>query len=185
MILGLSGVSRSGKDSAAKFLIELGWQRVAFADTLREAALAINPIVYSRVSVGGDEAWSDHIRLAHIVSTHGWDKAKQNPEVRRLLQVIGTEAGRDIHGKDCWIMAADAKINSENVVFTDVRFENECEYIRHNGGKVYHIERPGVGPVNSHVSDKLEFEPDGVILNDGTLDDLREKILGVVNATVS
>lgn len=183
MILGFSGVSQSGKDTAAKFLIELGWQRVAFADAVREAALAINPNVYGKTYIGtkNDCSFYGYSRLSDYVEQHGWDKAKKNPEVRRLLQTIGTEAGRDIHGQDCWILAAERKITSDKIVFTDVRFENEYWYIHSGGGKVYRVERPGFGPVNSHVSDNFSFEPDGVILNDGTLDELKAKVLELIN----
>lgn len=176
-LIGLNGVAQSGKDSAAKFLIELGWKRIAFADAVREAALAINPIVFDY----DDDGYPEATCLSSLVDNLGWDIAKQNPEVRRLLQVIGTEAGRNIHGPDCWVLAAENKLEpNRNHVFTDVRFPNECEWIQSAGGKVYKVERPGVGPVNSHISDNLELPVDGIIVNDGSLDDLKTKILELV-----
>ena len=45
-IIGLSGFARSGKDEAAKVLVEeFGFKRVGFADKLREVLYALNPLV--------------------------------------------------------------------------------------------------------------------------------------------
>ena len=88
MLIGLTGPPGCGKDTAADHLVKNhGFVRVAFADTIREVALTIDPY--------------DHFfRLSDVINLIGWDRAKRQPEVRRLLQVIGTEAGRDVHGAD-------------------------------------------------------------------------------------
>ena len=83
----LTGCKRSGKDSAAQVLIDRGWVNLAFADPLRTMALAINPIV-------NYDFQCNVVRLKDMVESYGWDFAKRDPEVRRLLQVIGTEAVR-------------------------------------------------------------------------------------------
>ena len=45
-LIGLSGMKRSGKDSTAEILQRnYGFSRLAFADKLREALLALNPSV--------------------------------------------------------------------------------------------------------------------------------------------
>jgi dephospho-CoA kinase len=45
-LIGLSGYARSGKDEAAKVLIEeFGFKRIAFADKLRDFLYALDPIV--------------------------------------------------------------------------------------------------------------------------------------------
>ena len=66
------------------------------------------------------------------------DLFQLGPEVRRLLQVIGTEAGRDIHGIDVWVdMTFDAiqKLGPDQpVVLTDIRFANEAQRLRSHGG---------------------------------------------------
>jgi hypothetical protein len=62
------------------------------------------------------------------------------------------------------------------VVITDVRFANEAAAIRSWGGEIIRIDRPGVGPVNGHVSEAMPFEPDEVIENDGTIEDLQDHL---------
>jgi hypothetical protein len=173
-LIGLAGHAGSGKDEAAKALFPLGYERVAFADAVRRAALAIDPVI-----VGTS---CNNLRLSEFVALVGWQEAKREAEVRRLLQVIGTEAGRDIHGRDCWIKATDRdvanfRLMGRGVVITDVRFSNEARYIQKQGGKVYLIQRPGVGPRNEHASEKLGFDVDGVIVNDGSIDELHRWVL--------
>jgi hypothetical protein len=175
-LIGFTAAARSGKDSAANYLIdEHNFTRVAFADPIRQILHALNPIV---VCFGlCDEAMK---RVQDVVSCHGWDEAKVlYPEIRYLLQRLGTEAGRNILGPNVWVDLAMSQAKKyERVVITDCRFPNECQAIHDHGGTVIRITRPGVGPVNSHVSDQpLPDELiDFTIVNDGTLDDLAMKI---------
>lgn len=170
-IIGLTGYARSGKDEAAK---ALNWTRVAFADAVRDALLALDPIVDCINTEYCDDRL---VRLSSEVN-RGWTSAKKDPEVRRLLQRLGTEAGRNIHGADCWIKIAHRKVEAApgNVVITDVRFANEADAIRSWGGKVIRIERRGVGPCNIHSSEELALDVDAVIENDGTIEDLHNKV---------
>lgn len=180
-LIAFTGYARSGKDSAAQALINAGWVKVAFADAVRDALLALNPLVQ------GSEGYGGAMRLSTLVNHRGWDYAKQHDEVRRLLQRMGTEAGRAIHGAECWTDIAREKVydvlsQGGKAVITDCRFPNEAQRVRHWGGLVVRIDRPGVGPVNGHTSDSLEgIEPDCVIVNDGTVEDLHRKVLGLVD----
>jgi hypothetical protein len=83
MIIGLSGYAQSGKDTTAELLcLNYKYKRQSFADPMRHALMIINPKLDSIT------------RLSEYVDDYGWDMAKQNPEVRRLLQVFGTDFGR-------------------------------------------------------------------------------------------
>ena len=46
------------------------------------------------------------------------------------------------------------------------------------------VDRPGVGAVNTHVSDQLDFVPDYVVENDGSLEDLFLKVGELLNSIV-
>lgn len=169
-IVGLCGYARSGKDCAAQALIADGFERIAFADAVREALLALDP----DLAYDGANPQS----VVDAVTLYGWDRAKGERDMRRLLQRMGTEAGRNIHGPDCWVNIARRKIEATtaNVVLTDVRFPNEAAMVRELGGHVIRIDRPGVGPVNGHASEALAFEPDAVIENSGTVEELHAKV---------
>lgn len=168
MIIGLSGYARSGKDTVAELLcLNYGFKRISFALPMRDAIYTLNPLV------------DGFNRVADLVEDYGWDIAKANTEVRRLLQVFGTDVGRNIFGETFWIEQAFKRAEEyERVVFSDVRFPNEANAIQERGGDVWRINRHGHSPINSHISehamDNYLFKH--VVYNDGTLDDLSNEI---------
>lgn len=178
-LIGMSGYAGSGKDTAAQVLIdEYGFTRIAFADVLREMALAIDPYVYlgSVPDDAGIRFIGEYRRLYDVINMYGWDIAKNYFEdVRRLLQRLGTEAGRQILGENIWVDTALRRAEGD-VVVTDVRFPNELQAIYEQDGIVIRVERPGVGPRNDHPSEtaltNAEFTT--VIQNDGTIADLHQ-----------
>jgi hypothetical protein len=166
VLIGLMGWATSGKDSFGGFLVEDGYTRFAFADGVRDLAYRIDPYVLL----------SNGRRLRKMVDLVGWDKAKQVPEVRSLLQRIGNET-REVCGDDVWIRAVEKKMvgGPENVVITDVRYRNEAEFIKAKGGHLFRICRLGVGPLNDHISenDLNDWPADVDIHNDTDLEDLK------------
>jgi len=144
-LIGLTGYSQHGKDSVGAFLVErFGYTRFAFADQLKEMVYRLNPII------------ENDVRLQEMVTEQGWDQAKTHPEVRRTLQVLGTECVRDILGVEAWIDALSRKLGAAGVlnddaqgfwpgpttaVITDVRFPNEAAAIHRWGGQVWMIVR--------------------------------------------
>ena len=167
MIIGLSGYARSGKNTVADILGP-NYRQVSFAEPMREAILKLNPLIV------GDS------RLSDIVDEEGWHGAKTYGEARRLLQVFGTGVGREMFGENFWVnIAFTGILPTDDVVFTDVRFVNEAQAIKRLGGEVWRINREGVDAVNAHVSEHAldDWEFDRVIDNNGTLDELREKVV--------
>lgn len=171
MLVGLTGYAGSGKDAAAAGLTASGWKRVSFAEPIRQILLVLNPFLPSGLT------------LQTVVREQGWDGAKKSPEVRRLLQVMGTEVGREMIDDDLWTKLAKKSWDNyfkqgHNVVVTDVRFKNEADAIRFNGGKIIRIHRDGVKPANNHVSDtgvdllSVDYE----IVNNGTVEDLQKTL---------
>lgn len=192
-IIGLNGVAQSGKDSAALYLVScLDFRQRAFADKLRAVLYGTDPYV-PLVGLGSlviPDGWA---RLRDLVDRMGWDEAKTTyPEVRRLLQLLGTEGVRDNLGWQTWINAAFADIDEargisplddgtdeSRWVFTDARFPNEIDAIHERGGQVWRITRPGVGAVNAHQSEQTipDDQIDLEIVNDGALTDLGSRVL--------
>lgn len=169
-IIGLTGAARSGKDTAAGFLVAArGYERIAFADALRNMVMAgfgIEP-----EDMDGD-AKEREIE---------WLGASP----RFLLQTLGTEWGREHLGPDVWVKVAWRAMmesGAKRVVFTDVRFNNEAQAIRNSGGVVVRITRPSIGAVvREHVSESGIHERyvSHEIVNGGTLAELREAILKI------
>jgi hypothetical protein len=164
-VIGLTGYAQSGKDTVASILVKkYGYRRIAFADKIRDFLYGINPMV----------ACSPTGYLQDLVNLVGWNEAKKEPQVRRLLQDLGISA-RELLDENIWITSALGKINSgERVVVTDVRFENEAMMIKLMGGQLWRVKRVGVGPVNDHVSEsELDgYKVDQIFVNNGSIEDL-------------
>lgn len=154
MIIGLSGYAQSGKDTVGSLLVDaFGFERVAFADKMKEIALTLDPFVSFVEMLPGDDARL--LRLSDVLSAgHGWENAKKSPEVRRLLQRLGTEVGRNMIGTDFWVdLTFQSLLPNKDYVFTDVRFPNEAEAISAAGGWMVRVSRPSFGPANDHLSE--------------------------------
>lgn len=180
-VVGLSGFARSGKDATAKVLVEkYGFTQVAFADKLREFLYAMDPYV----SGGFDSRFggTEYRRVQSVIDTFGWDGYKESPygpDIRRSLQRLGTEAGRQTLWDTIWIDAAFAGLPDDaKVVVSDARFFNEFDAVRERGGEVWRIERPGVGPANDHASEMeaITYEFDRTINNSRDLSYLEDMI---------
>jgi hypothetical protein len=190
IVIGFTGYAQSGKDTAAEFLVEKGFRRLAFADILRTSLYALNPIVecenHTLTNGAGEvvlDVASDY-RVRDIVDGIGWDRAKtEYPEIRQLLQRLGTEVGRDLFGENFWVERVTRQIhNGDKVVITDVRFENEEAAVHNLGGKVFRIVRPGNRAANTHASEQQvdRLFVDGVIPNNGSLEEYRDAVLSAV-----
>ena len=193
MIIGLSGYAGAGKDTVADILVrEHGFTRVAFADKLKEFAYNVNPII--DVDTWQDE-WEPSnfgaypVFLRDVVDSIGWDEAKRRfPGVRQALQRTGV-AARETFGEDFWVDQVADHIEATpgsfirgavNWVIPDVRFPNEARYIQswRQAGAVIRVNREGVAAVNGHVSEHAldGWEFDGLVENNGSLDDLRSEV---------
>jgi hypothetical protein len=121
---------------------------------------------------------------------------------RDALQLMGTEAGREVFHPDIWVISLLNRARGKDVVITDVRFQNEIKYIQENGGIVIRVKR-GDDPVwfenmtllnaetsrveymskyNVHRSewDWAGCDFDYLIENEGSIGDLRKKIENVL-----
>jgi hypothetical protein len=180
LVVGLSGVARSGKDEAAKILVDrLGFTLISLSEPMHAGLVAMNPLVTT----------TDGLRYADVIRFHGYERAKDLfPEVRRLQQAYGTEGGRDVFGEDCWVDLAFKRV-AENgisrVVIPNIRFANEANAVIERSGVLYRIRRPGVQPVNGHISDNAltddDFDLTMTIENNREIQDLHRTIMHLVS----
>lgn len=185
VIIGLTGPKRGGKNTVAEMLMAFDPDFVAgaFADKLRAMALAVDPYVETMLS-------PNFGRLSRVIELLGWDNAKAFPDVRRLLQRMGTEMGRREIDNDFWVNAFNTFVTKElgadqSLVITDVRFTNEIDYVHQIGGTVWRINRPEAEDGDPHPSERewRDAVPDLTIENTRTLVDLRASVraaLGLV-----
>lgn len=176
MLIGILGCKFSGKDTTADYLVKrYNFKKIAFADPLKDAC---------RILFNFDE---DQLfgNKKEIIDSR-WDISP-----RIAFQYIGTDIFRnkisDIMpniGNNFWVnLAIDnykkiQKTNIEqNVVISDVRFQNEINAIRDNGGIIIKIVRPSLQPNDMHASENItELSGDYEIYNEGSLENLYDKI---------
>lgn len=108
---------------------------------------------------------------------------------RFALQYFGTEVVRAHLARDFWIIAAkrraqEALESGRGVVFGDARFENEAVAAREMGGEVWRVTRgtreiDTVAGGQKHTSEQplASGLVDWEIANDGSIEELRAKIL--------
>lgn len=174
-LIGLTGRAGCGKDTVARFLCEAhGFVQIALADPLRDGIKVM-------LGLTDEQLHNRDLKEASI------DWLGKSP--RELLQTLGTEWGREQVVPDLWLRVAARRIASikasppclhvAGIVVSDIRFENEAEWLRAQGGALWHIARPGIACGNAgHVSEngitKANFDVD--IANDTTIADLEELV---------
>lgn len=112
----------------------------------------------------------------------------ENMTMGRFLQVLGTDAFRDHIHQDIWVNSYDrrrARGGNKPTLTPDTRFPNEVAFVKAAGGVTIYVTRPGYGGRNDgratgHASENKAREFiesfDIHIENDGSLEDLRQKI---------
>jgi hypothetical protein len=132
-IVGICGLIGHGKDTAAGFLIEEGFERISFAGVLKDACA--NIFGWDRILLEGNTSES---RVWRETVDEWWSTRLNIPNFtpRLALQQVGTDALRTHFHHDIWVAACERQIvNSEkNVVISDCRFYNELQAIKNLGG---------------------------------------------------
>jgi hypothetical protein len=121
-----------------------------------------------------------------IIGTEGVRQCYPNYWMEKALQdAHSIEKGLRYSRTHGVIGVAEDHVGVHTAVFTDGRFLNEVDGILKMGGRIYRVKRPGheLAP-HQHTSETEQLQiPDdrlqGVINNDGTLEDLRRTVLGL------
>jgi hypothetical protein len=144
MIVGLLGFIGSGKGTAGDILKDMGFTPVSFAKGVKDVAAEM--FDWPRHLLEGDTEKSREWREQ---PDEFWSKEFGKDFTPRLaLQLMGTEVGRDVFHKDFWVIKMKRyMLNNpdQNFVITDVRFQNEIEFVHDMSGILIEIQR-GVKP---------------------------------------
>lgn len=151
LVIGFCGKKRSGKDLAAAVVqvIEPSFRVFAFGDALKR-------------------------ECAEMLNIHVDDIEKDKELYRPFLQWYGTDFKRRTNS-NYWIDELSRTLDansSVNIAISDVRFENEIEWVRQIGGSVIYIDRDYQEDENSrHASEQVDSIAnlcDQRIVNSGT-----------------
>ena len=173
--IGLAGKAGSGKNTIAQHICysQSLWQ-FSFASTIKNMICALRD---QRV---GYLSWIESGKEDPIPG--------MNLSYRELMQSLG-DWGRN-HHPEFWIDALVCSYAYKNAdrgmligpdewaVITDVRFENEANWIRNQGGVIWHIERKLTPNVRNHVSEAGIQKKSGeaIITNDGSPEMLIDQV---------
>lgn len=167
-LIGITGKAGAGKDTVADYLKAVAnFKAVAFATPIRSALKAI---------FGFEDALFMHPYKEVVLEEYG-----KSP--RQMMQTLGTDWARNLVNRDLWLIlagkkAADYHRLGYNVAITDLRFENEAEYIRKIGGVVWHVDRQSAGTPHAHASEAGVAYVDGDVRidNNSTIARLYEQV---------
>lgn len=211
MIVGFAGKAASGKTTAANYMaasLPGETEIIPMAQVLRTEVETFLRTIGSKVYVplvyGCQD---DKVRVFHVDSERAADACPEWHQfitahadiqdrddltavtVRRILQWWGTEYRRS-GDPDYWTKAWAATAESHDLAMThilidDIRFMNELDTVRSEGGLIIKIERPGFTGAGNHASEtSLDDYQDWnrVIVNAGSLDDLKQQINDLTTA---
>jgi hypothetical protein len=172
-VIGLAGKAGSGKDTIGGLIADLPrWQQIAFADPLR--------VMLVMGGFAKPEQLNDRKLKETPIELHG-------ASPRLLMQTLGTEWGREMIHPEIWIRLLAERVDKfaesgvPGVVITDIRFEDEAEYVRRVGGRVVHVIRPpsAFGLTSSKHRSEAGIKRrygDFLLDNDGMVADLPDKL---------
>lgn len=181
VILALSGHTGVGKDVIARYLIaKHAFIRVGFSDALKhEVATKLRRTLEAHIQQTFSWGLIEQLGMDRLVHRVVWER--RTPVTRALLQEFGSEVRR-ADERDYWVRRTAEKVNdlppSANVVLPDCRFENECRMVRALNGYLLKITRPGYFG-DSHMSEtslNAWTDFDVVLVNNGTVEDLEDKV---------
>lgn len=188
-LIGITGRARSGKDTVANYLEDLLLCSVRYS-----LAAPIKRMLFGLLEA--DTLAEQQELMTNKEQDIDWLGCSP----RKLLQVFGTEGAREHLGQAFWLKFLDrfcentremeeSFVNAEEscpiyVLVPDVRFDNEAKHIKDKDGIIIRVvgDEERSKDVREHASERgisIRYV-DHVIDNDGTLEDLKDKVKQLV-----
>jgi len=171
ILIGFLGKKRSGKSTCAKYIHDnFEFENVAFATGVKIESMKRYSLRKSQM-----ERYKDTI-------DHRWNKTP-----RDIFKEIGMS--RRIDNPDYWVFYLRNTIikslksnHCANFVISDVRFQNEANFIKSHGGYLIRVVRPDLVSDDEHISETEgdSIEVDLEIHNNSTVKNLVQVLDNII-----
>ena len=177
MLIGLCGAAGCGKTTLANQMTEDGYELYGFADPIKDMLKVF----------GIDRAdWDDREFKEAPLEWIGVSP-------RYLAQTLGTEWGRHCINPNIWVALAGIQwqrcqiLGMGDFLVTDVRFENEAQWIHDEGGFILQIVRKTIEHAVDNPSHPSEAGlsakfVDAIVYNDSSIEHLRVNAWSAINS---
>lgn len=186
LLIGLAGRAGSGKTTIADhWKRSQGFVEYAFANPLKK-------MLADLLMVDLEQLDSMKRHGSPVLPVPAGFADHRMATVREALQTLGTEWGRQCVHPDIWLIVAGMRLDwlagdhsFRGVVVSDIRFDNEADFIRRRGGVVIHLSRAHMDAATPAHSSELPVARragDFHIVNDQGIDVLLAQADAVLRA---
>lgn len=163
-MFGFVGKKHVGKDTACDYFVsKYGFEKHSFAHPLKICAQYLFN-------------FSDN--QLHTENKDEID-SKWNIKPRTVFQQFGSLV-KSLAGDDYFLKRMELNFDTcKSIVISDVRFQNEIDYIKSKGGIIVKIERPELTNIDLHESETSVDSVTGIdfhVINRGGLEDFYAKL---------
>lgn len=162
-LIGIAGFKRSGKDTLARALRKLNrYDVIGMSDAIVGEVEAITGFEISDAMKEQAVPGSPDMTFRDLLVRHGTQR-------RQML-------------KSYWIDKMAATVASSflaghGAIVTGVRIAEEFQWIRHNGGQLVWLSRPGFDSDGSYTEEDQAHLCDVHVVNDGDIDQVANRVL--------
>jgi len=176
LIIGIKGRKDTGKSTVAEYLKEAyNMEEYYFSKPLKEIICILT-------------GWSEDFVNGSTPEFKRLRETEKHPDFnmtcREMLVEIGTNLFRKQVNENVWVNIARWRSTQTGnaLIFSDLRFPNECALVKELGGTIIRLKRDTDWELDESDETEQEFDTEGeiVIDNNGTLEELWEQIDNVI-----